>query len=100
MERVHNYAGPEATSIFLEELLNLHRGQGYDIYWRDNNTCPTEEEYRAMVLDSTSSIRLKQMFTILLETGGLFRLALRLMQVFSEDKTFASRLCEVSFFWQ
>lgn len=52
MQRVHNYAGPEATSIFLEELLNLHRGQGYDIYWRDNNECPTEEQYKAMVLDS------------------------------------------------
>eukprot|EP01125_Pyxidicula_operculata_P017754 TRINITY_DN6259_c0_g1_i1.p1 TRINITY_DN6259_c0_g1~~TRINITY_DN6259_c0_g1_i1.p1 ORF type:complete len:301 (+),score=47.82 TRINITY_DN6259_c0_g1_i1:1-903(+) len=71
MVRVHNTGSPEATKVFLEELLNLHRGQGYDIYWRDNIKCPTEEEYKQMVLD---------------KTGGLFRLALRLMQVFSQDK--------------
>lgn len=52
MQKVHNFGGAEATSVFLEELLNLHRGQGYDIYWRDNNTCPTEDEYKQMVLDS------------------------------------------------
>jgi hypothetical protein len=35
-----------------EELVNLHRGQGYDILWRDTSTCPTEAEYTQMVLDS------------------------------------------------
>ena len=35
-----------------EELVNLHEGQGLDIYWRDHCACPTEEEYRAMVIHS------------------------------------------------
>lgn len=35
-----------------EDLLELHRGQGKDIYWRDTNTCPTEDEYLEMVEQS------------------------------------------------
>ncbi|KAL6234063.1 hypothetical protein BDW75DRAFT_251662 [Aspergillus navahoensis] len=55
-----------ANDIFVEELLNLHRGQGMELYWRDTLTCPTEEQYISMVLD---------------KTGGLFRLAVKLMQL-------------------
>ena len=33
----------------IEELLELHRGQGMDIYWRDSYSCPTEDEYKEMV---------------------------------------------------
>jgi geranylgeranyl diphosphate synthase type 3 len=40
-----------------DELLNLHRGQGMDLYWRDSLTCPTEEEYVQMVLGSESISR-------------------------------------------
>jgi len=71
MEKVYNTGHPEAVKVFLEELLNLHRGQGYDIHWRETNHCPTEAQYKDMVRD---------------KTGGLFRLCLRLMQVFSSDK--------------
>ena len=46
--------------MFVEELLNLHRGQGQDIVWRDTQKVPSEKEYYSMVLD---------------KTGGLFRLA-------------------------
>lgn len=35
-----------------EKMLELHRGQGKDIYWRDSYTCPTEEEYIMMVKES------------------------------------------------
>jgi len=35
--------------LFAEELINLHKGQGFDIYWRDNNQCPSEDEYKTMV---------------------------------------------------
>lgn len=42
----------------IEELLNLHRGQGMDLYWRDSLTCPTEEEYIDMVSNSTSLLSL------------------------------------------
>ncbi len=34
-------------------MINLHHGQGFDIFWRDHQICPTEEEYKKMVLDST-----------------------------------------------
>lgn len=58
--------------IFNEELCNLHRGQGLDIYWRDNNIIPTEEKYFNMVIN---------------KTGGLFRLTIRLMELLSKFYT-------------
>ncbi|KAJ5561378.1 hypothetical protein N7461_000139 [Penicillium sp. DV-2018c] len=61
---------PEASVIFTEELINLHRGQGMELHWRDSSKCPSEKEYTQMVLD---------------KTGGLFRLAIRLMQGESTD---------------
>lgn len=64
-----------ANDVFVEELLNLHRGQGMDLYWRDTLTCPTEEQYMGMVLD---------------KTGGLFRLAVRLMQLESHHTWYGS----------
>lgn len=35
-----------------EQMLELHRGQGMDVYWRDNFQCPTEEQYCEMVIQS------------------------------------------------
>ncbi|RMZ76443.1 hypothetical protein DV737_g4823, partial [Chaetothyriales sp. CBS 132003] len=61
----------EAIDIFTTELLNLHRGQGMDLYWRDTLTCPTEDEYLEMVQN---------------KTGGLFRLAVKLMQAESVER--------------
>lgn len=72
MQQLQTLGKPEAYQIFVEELINLHRGQGFDIYWRDNHICPTEDQYKQMVLD---------------KTGGLFKLAVRLMQLFSESKS-------------
>ena len=59
---------PAALQVFNEELLNLHRGQGMDLYWRDSLTVPTDDEYLEMASN---------------KTGGLFRLAIRLMQTVS-----------------
>jgi geranylgeranyl diphosphate synthase type 3 len=70
LERCHRLGNTAAMNVFVLELLNLHRGQGQDIVWRDNLRCPTEEEYERMVLD---------------KTGGLFRLAVGLMQAFCGD---------------
>lgn len=36
----------------VEELLNLHRGQGLELIWRDSLQCPTEEEYIDVVDNS------------------------------------------------
>ena len=73
LEECHRLGSPEALSVFVEELLNLHRGQGQDIVWRDTQKVPSEKEYYSMVLD---------------KTGGLFRLAVGLMAAFSaRDKS-------------
>ncbi|CAH1794688.1 unnamed protein product [Owenia fusiformis] len=72
LDKVQQLGHQDATKVFTEQLLELHRGQGMDIYWRDAYTCPTEEEYKRMVLQ---------------KTGGLFGLAVRLMQLFSQNKS-------------
>ena len=69
LEDCQTLNNPAALAVFTGELLNLHRGQGRDILWRDSGRCPTEDEYVAMVLD---------------KTGGLFRLAVKLMLCFSD----------------
>ncbi|XP_012266401.1 geranylgeranyl pyrophosphate synthase isoform X3 [Athalia rosae] len=71
LEKVLALNHPEATEVYTEQLLELHRGQGMEIYWRDNYICPSEEEYREMTIR---------------KTGGLFNLAVRLMQLFSDCK--------------
>lgn len=68
LEKCHALNNPRAMDVFVGELLNLHRGQGHDILWRDDVRCPTEEQYLKMVQD---------------KTGGLFRLAVGLMQAFA-----------------
>lgn len=68
---------PQATQVFCEQLLELHRGQGMEIYWRDSYICPTEDEYKEMIIK---------------KTGGLFGLAVRLMQLFSDSTKDLSHL--------
>lgn len=70
LEKCHSLDSSRAMTIFVQELLNLHRGQGQDILWREQCRCPSEEQYKQMVLD---------------KTGGLFRLAVGLMQGFCSD---------------
>ncbi|KAL3783578.1 hypothetical protein HJC23_002082 [Cyclotella cryptica] len=70
--RVQALGKEEAMQVFVNEMLNLHRGQGHDIHWRDSTTCPTESQYISMVID---------------KTGGLFRLAVGLMQAFATTST-------------
>jgi geranylgeranyl diphosphate synthase type 3 len=70
----HTHAFMICIHTLPDEMLNLHRGQGLDIHWRDHQICPTEDEYKSMVID---------------KTGGLFRLAIRLMQAYSNDKRYA-----------
>ncbi|XP_078255242.1 geranylgeranyl pyrophosphate synthase isoform X2 [Rhinoraja longicauda] len=71
LEKVLTLDHSEATKLFTQQLLELHRGQGLDIHWRDTYTCPTIEDYTAMVLQ---------------KTGGLFGLAVGLMQLFSDKR--------------
>ena len=43
---------PEALSIVLEEMPNLHVGQAYDLHRTRHVICPTEAEYMEMVSNS------------------------------------------------
>ncbi|KAG7288551.1 farnesyltranstransferase [Staphylotrichum longicolle] len=70
LQELQKLKNPKAVSIFAEELLNLHRGQGMDLFWRDTLTCPTEDDYLEMVGN---------------KTGGLFRLGIKLMQAESRS---------------
>lgn len=71
LQKVLTLDHPEATKVFTEQMLELHRGQGMDIYWRDTVQCPSEEDYKTMVIR---------------KTGGLFGLAVRMMQLFSQNQ--------------
>uniref|UniRef100_A0A7S4JG93 Geranylgeranyl diphosphate synthase n=1 Tax=Odontella aurita TaxID=265563 RepID=A0A7S4JG93_9STRA len=71
LQKCHQLNNQEAMDVFVKEMLNLHRGQGHDIMWRDTTRCPTEQEYCNMVVD---------------KTGGLFRLAVGLMKAFATEQ--------------
>ncbi|KAM3076242.1 geranylgeranyl pyrophosphate synthetase [Clarireedia jacksonii] len=70
LQELQKLNNPQAIIIYTEELLNLHRGQGMDLFWRDTLTCPSEDDYVEMVGN---------------KTGGLFRLAVKLMQAESRS---------------
>ncbi|XP_064610236.1 geranylgeranyl pyrophosphate synthase-like [Liolophura sinensis] len=72
LQKILTLGIPEATPVFTEHILELHQGQGMDIYWRDAFVCPSEDDYKDMVKK---------------KTGGLFGLAVSLMQLFSENKS-------------
>ncbi|XP_016955833.1 terpene synthase isoform X2 [Drosophila biarmipes] len=80
LEKVQQLDHPEATKVYTEQLLELHRGQGMEIYWRDSFTCPSESDYKLMTVR---------------KTGGLFMLAIRLMQLFSSNKEDYSKLTAI-----
>lgn len=64
----------DAYTILVDEMLNLHVGQGLDIYWRENlasiwkDGLPSIADYLDMVMN---------------KTGGLFRLSVKLLALFS-----------------
>lgn len=76
---MHN---PKALMVFTEELLNLHRGQGMELFWRDTLTCPSEADYFEMISN---------------KTGGLYRLALKLMQVEGTGDMYEARYFHIHY---
>lgn len=88
LEKCQALNNPYAMQVFVKEMLNLHRGQGYDIFWREMSRCPTEDEYIAMVKD---------------KTGGLFRLAVGLLQAFAtehKDDNFEKLVNDLGLYFQ
>ena len=78
LQELLKLGNPRFVTVYADELCNLHRGQGLDLYWRDTLTCPTEAEYLEMVGN---------------KTAGLFRLAIKLMQAESQsDKYYCPAL--------
>ncbi|KAG8526718.1 uncharacterized protein KY384_008147 [Bacidia gigantensis] len=73
LQELVKLGNPKVIKIYTDELCNLHRGQGMDLFWRDTLTCPTEQDYLEMVGN---------------KTGGLFRLAVLLMQAESQSENF------------
>lgn len=68
----------EICNILVDEMLNLHHGQGLDIYWRDlfatlwsEKNLPSVDDYLDMVVN---------------KTGGLFRLSVKLLALFLKRK--------------
>lgn len=70
LQELLKLGNPRTIPIYADELCNLHRGQGMDLFWRDTLTCPSEDDYLQMVDN---------------KTGGLFRLAVKLMQAESSQ---------------
>ncbi|MCJ1270357.1 geranylgeranyl pyrophosphate synthetase [Lobaria immixta] len=70
LQELLSLGNPRTIKIYTDELCNLHRGQGMDLFWRDTLTCPSEDDYLEMVGN---------------KTGGLFRLAVKLMQAESSS---------------
>jgi geranylgeranyl pyrophosphate synthase len=48
--------GPDAIEIVLEGLDELHVGQSYDLYWKQNNLCPSDNEYLEVVKKKTGGL--------------------------------------------
>jgi len=71
LEKLLELKNLNLIKIYSDELLNLHRGQGMEIYFRDSNICPTEADYMDIVSN---------------KTGGLLRLGVKLMKELSTTK--------------
>lgn len=64
------------VKILVDEMLNLHRGQGLELYWRDNlhlvisTGLPSIADYLQVIMN---------------KTGGLFRLCVKLLGLFATE---------------
>ncbi|VVC88553.1 unnamed protein product [Leptidea sinapis] len=77
LQKLLKLGHPMIGSTFSNCMLEAIRGQGKEIYWRDNFQCPTEEQYDHMILQ---------------KTGHMFKLLVSLMSLFSTNKTDYSHL--------
>jgi geranylgeranyl diphosphate synthase type 3 len=47
----------KAILLCTEHMMELYHGQGMEIYWRDNHTCPSVKEYEEMAKKSKDKFR-------------------------------------------
>ncbi|KAK6515722.1 hypothetical protein TWF281_004313 [Arthrobotrys megalospora] len=64
MNQVQKLGNPLCWGIFFEEIRNSLIGQSYEMRWRDNMECPTEEQYIDMVEKNHLSYMIGQYFQI------------------------------------
>ncbi|XP_071643917.1 terpene synthase-like [Temnothorax longispinosus] len=77
---------PVAAKILTEQLLEFHRGQGMDMYWKKNLECPTDNDYQIMAER---------------KAGWLIKLMTKLMKLFSTCETdFSSLLSLLGYYYQ
>ncbi|XP_071559542.1 terpene synthase-like [Temnothorax nylanderi] len=75
---------PAAVKILTEQLLEFNRGQGMDMYWKDNLMCPTENNYKMMAER---------------KAGWLIKLMANLMKLFSTCEIDLSSLLNLMGFY-
>lgn len=68
LDQLKSLNNSSLIDIYNDELINLHRGQGMDLYYRDNFICPSISQYLQLVNNKTS---------------GLLRLSIKLLLTFS-----------------
>ncbi|PVZ96553.1 hypothetical protein BB558_007518 [Smittium angustum] len=52
LQKILEINNPQLVVVFADELVNLHWGQGIEIYWRENLICPSEQDYKKMASNS------------------------------------------------
>jgi geranylgeranyl diphosphate synthase type 3 len=57
MMRARSLNNPESLKVCIEHVLEMHWGQGLEIYWRDNYICPSFDEYKDMAKRSKDMVR-------------------------------------------
>jgi geranylgeranyl diphosphate synthase type 3 len=57
LNRVQSLNHPKAIALCTEHILDMYHGQGMEIYWRDNYTCPSMAEYQEAVKRSKDRVR-------------------------------------------
>jgi geranylgeranyl diphosphate synthase type 3 len=57
LNRVQSLNHPKAMALCTGHLMELYHGQGMEIYWRDNHTCPSVEEYKEIAKKSKNRVR-------------------------------------------
>jgi geranylgeranyl diphosphate synthase type 3 len=62
LKKVRDLNHTEAMTLCTEQMLKLYQGQGMEIYWRDNYTCPTVKEYQDMAKKSKDRVRTMNRF--------------------------------------
>ncbi|XP_076172628.1 terpene synthase-like [Ptiloglossa arizonensis] len=86
LERIFALNHPEGVPIYAAQVMEFYRGQGIEIYWRHMCICPTETEYKKMVIRKASIP---------------FTLSVRLLQLFSNcKKDFSSLINTISVYYQ